>query len=91
MVEGFALGSYLLLVDFTARLYREGKATLSGAVAEILERLGTSVDHWQARLDKLRRGNLLVRFFATSRQRLQAVAERLGLSRVPNVGGCPAS
>jgi len=91
IVEGFSLGNYLLLVDFTARLYREGKATLSGAVAEILERLGTSVDHWQARLDKLRRGNLLGRFFATSRAHLQAVAERLGLRRVPNVGGCPAS
>jgi hypothetical protein len=91
IVEGFSLGNYLLLVDFTARLYREGKATLSGAVAEILERLGTRADHWQARLDKLRRGNLLGRFFATSRARLQAVAERLGLRRVPNVGGCPAS
>jgi len=26
MLEGFSLGNYLLLVDFTARLYREGKA-----------------------------------------------------------------
>jgi hypothetical protein len=60
-------------------------------VAEILERLGSSAELWQARLDKLRRGNLLGRFFATSRARLQAVAERLGLLRVPNVGGCPAS
>ncbi len=24
MIEGFALGSYLLLVDYTARLFREG-------------------------------------------------------------------
>ncbi len=31
-----------------------------------------------------------VKFFATSRQRLQAVAERMSLSRVPKVGGCPA-
>jgi hypothetical protein len=90
MVEGFSLGNYLLLVDYTARLYREGKATLSRAVAEILDRLGSSVDHWQARLETLKRGRLLGRFFATSRQRLRAVAERLGLSRVPNVGGCPA-
>jgi hypothetical protein len=43
MVEGFSLGNYLLLVDFTARLYREGKATLSRQVAEILDRLGSSV------------------------------------------------
>jgi hypothetical protein len=91
MVEGLSLGNYLLLVDHTARLYRDGKATLSRAVAEILDRLGSSVDHWQARLTALRQGRLLGRFFATTRQRLRAVAERLGLRRVPNLGGCPAS
>ena len=37
-------GNYLLPVDLTVRLFRDGKATLSGAVAETLERLGTSVD-----------------------------------------------
>jgi hypothetical protein len=91
MVEGFSLGNYLLLVDYTARLYREGKATLSRAVAEILDRLGSSAEEWQARLKKLRQGSLLGRFFATSRQRLRAAAERLGLKRVPNLSGCPAS
>jgi hypothetical protein len=91
MLEGFSLGNYLLLVDFTARLYREGKVTLSRDVAEILDRLGSTVDHWHARLEKLRQGQFLGRFFATTRQRLRAVAERLGLKRVPNLGGCPAS
>ena len=67
MVEGFSLGNYLLLVDYSARLFREGKATLSREVAEILDRLGSSADHWQARLEKLRQGRLLGRFFATSR------------------------
>jgi hypothetical protein len=90
MIEGFSLGNYLLLVDYTARLFRDGKATLSRAVAEILNRLGSSADHWYARLKKLRQGNLLGRFFASSRQRLRAVAERLGLRCVPNLGGCPA-
>ena len=91
MVEGFSLGNYLLLVDYSARLFRQGKATLSREVAEILDRLGTSADHWQARLEKLRQGRLLGRFFATSRARLREVAERLGLRRVPNVAGCPAT
>jgi hypothetical protein len=91
MVEGFSLGNYLLLVDFTARLYREGKATLSRSVAEILDRLGSSVEHWQAWLERLRQGRFLGRFFATSRQRLRAVADRLGLKRVANLGACPAS
>jgi hypothetical protein len=91
MVEGFSLGSYLLLVDYTARLFREGKARLSREVAAILDRLGSSADHWHARLEKLRQGHLPGRFFATSGQRLCAVAERLGLKRVANLGRCPAS
>ena len=88
MVEGFSLGNYLLLVDYSARLFREGKAALSREVAEILDRLGTSADHWQARLEKLRHGRLVGRFFASSRKRLQDVAEQLGLRRVPNLAGC---
>src|SRR5277367_3022280 len=71
------------------RLFRAGKAVLWREVAEILDRLGTSAEHWQARLETLSRGHLLGRFFATSRQRLREVAGRLGLSRVPNVRGMP--
>ena len=44
MIEGFSLGNYLLLVDYSGRLFREGKATISRVVAEILERLGRSAD-----------------------------------------------
>ena len=50
-----------------------------------------SAAHWQARLEKLRQGGLLGRYFAARRQRLRDVAERLGLRRVPNLAGCPAS
>ena len=91
MVEGFSLGSYLQLVDYTARLYREGKAAVSREVAAILDRLGSTADEWQARLEKLRQGRFLGRFFATTRDRLREVAQRLGVKRVPNLGGCPAS
>jgi len=90
MLPGFALGSYLLLVDHTARLFREGKAALAREVSEILDRLGSNGASWQARLERLRKGRLLGRFLASSRQRLREVAERLGLRRVPNVSGCPA-
>jgi Transposase IS200 like len=88
MVEGFSLGSYLLLVDYTGRLFREGKTTISREVAEILERIGTTAETWQARLEKLRKGRLLGRFFAASRQRLREVAERLGLRRAINLSSC---
>jgi len=85
------MGKYLLLVDYTGRLFRDGKAAISSAVAEVLDRLGSSAETWQARLEKLSKGRLLGRFFEASRQRLREVAQRLGLRCVPNLGGCPAS
>ena len=54
MLEGFSLGSYLLLVDFTGRLFRDGKAVISAELAGILERLGSSAESWRARLEKLK-------------------------------------
>jgi hypothetical protein len=62
MLAGFSLGSYLLLVDFTGRSFREGKAAISREVAEIFERIGTNAESWQMRLQKLRAGRLLGRF-----------------------------
>jgi hypothetical protein len=83
-------GGELRPVDYTGRLFREGKSAVSGEVAAILDRVGTSADHWEARLRALRGGRLLGRFFAATRHRLREVAERLGLRRVANLGGCPA-
>jgi REP element-mobilizing transposase RayT len=88
MIEGFSLGSYLLLVDYTGRLFREGKAMISREVAGIFERIGTNADTWRARMQKLNGGRLLGRFFAASRARLNEVGERLGVRRPPNLGGC---
>jgi len=88
MLEGFSLGSYLLLVDYSGRLFREGKALISREVAEIFERIGTTAETWQARLEKLSEGRLLGRFLAASRQRLREVARQLGLRRTVNLGGC---
>ena len=42
MLEDFPLGSYLILVDYTGRLFRDGKAAISAEVAGILERLGST-------------------------------------------------
>jgi hypothetical protein len=90
MFEGFSLGKCLLLVDYTGRMFREGKTSISCQVAEMLDRLGTSAESWQVRLEKLRKGHLFGRFFSASRKRLREVAERLGLQRAPNLGGCSA-
>ncbi len=45
----------------------------------MFQRLGTTAETWQVRLEKLRKGRLFGRFFAASRQRLREIAERLGL------------
>jgi REP element-mobilizing transposase RayT len=90
MLEGISLGSYLLLVDFTGRLFRQGKAAISVEISGILERLGSSADQWWARLQKLSKGRLLGRFFAGTRERLREVARGLGVHHLANLAGCPA-
>jgi hypothetical protein len=87
MIEGFSLGSYLLLADSTGRFFREGKAAIAHQLAGILERLGSSVESWQARLEKLSKGRVWGRFFAATRQRLREAAAHLGLRRLANFGG----
>ena len=81
MVQGFSLGSYVQLVDYTGRLFRQGKASISADLAAIFERLGCGAQYWQNRMEKLRDGQLLGRFFATSRAKLREIAERLGMKR----------
>jgi hypothetical protein len=83
-------GSYLLLVDYTGRLFREGKATISRELAGIFDRLGSSAESWPARFDRLRQGRLIGRFFPASRERLREVAMQLGVHHLANLGGCPA-
>jgi REP element-mobilizing transposase RayT len=90
MLEGLSLGHYLLLLDHTGRLFREGKAAITAEVAEILQRLGSTADRWQARLKKLKTGRLLGRFFAATRARLREVARALGVHHLANLGGCQA-
>ena len=66
VVEGVSLGNHLLPVEYTGRLFREGKSAISAGLAGILARLGTSAEGWQARLEKLKGGWLLGRFLAGS-------------------------
>jgi hypothetical protein len=90
MIQGFPLGSYVKLVDYTGRLFRQRKASISAELAGIFERLGCSAQSWQARLEKLKGDRLLGRFFATTRAKLREISERLGVRYVVNLAGCPA-
>ncbi|MDR3635980.1 MAG: hypothetical protein P4L84_19415 [Isosphaeraceae bacterium] len=90
MLAGVTLGNYLLLVDYTGRLFREGKAAISGELSGVFARLGSSAESWQSRLFKLSAGRLLGRFFAVTRQRLRDVAQRLGVRHLANLASCAA-
>ena len=53
MLESFSLGSYLLLVDYMGRVYRNGKARMSAGLKEVFERMGSSSEFWSERLKKM--------------------------------------
>ena len=85
MLEGFSLGSYLLLVDYTGRLCRYGKARLSQEVAGIFERLGTSAQFWEQRLTRLlQKSRLLGNYFTTQPGRLRQLAQHRGVHHLDN-------
>lgn len=80
-----------MLVEYTGRLVREGKASISADVADIVERLGFSTNAWQARLLKLSGGRLLGRFLSANRDRLLQIASKLGVHHLANLDGCPTT
>jgi hypothetical protein len=77
------------LADYTGRLFREGKASISVELAEIFKRLGRNAQSWQLQIEKLRGDRLLGRFFAASRAKLREIGERLGVHHLVNLRGCP--
>jgi REP element-mobilizing transposase RayT len=86
MLDGFSLGSYLLLVDYTSRLYRQGKARVGPEVASILHRLGTNPDVWTQRVGQLfSKPRLLGSYFATDRERLRDLARQRGVHHLDNL------
>lgn len=91
MLAGMSLPKYLLLVDYTAHLFRQGKSHLSADVAPIFERLGTTAEMWEQRLTQLKTKligrKITGRFLATTREVLSAAARRLGLHHLVNLAG----
>jgi hypothetical protein len=90
MFEGLSIGGYLLLVDYTGRLYREGKARISAELAGILDRIGSGAESWHRRLEKLKSGRWFGHFFAASGEKLREIASSLNVRRVINLAGCAA-
>jgi hypothetical protein len=90
MFERLSIGNYLLLVDYSGRLFRKGKARISAELAGILDRIGSGAERWQLRTEKLKNGRSFGRFFAASRDKLQEIAQRLNVRRLVNLVGCAA-
>ncbi len=90
LLEGFSLGSYLQLVDWTSRLFREGKARVSDEVAPILDRLDTTGEMWQETMKRLfaKAGKTLGVAFAFHRDPLRQAAAHRGCHHLANLNGC---
>ena len=86
MRSGFTLGQYLMLIEYTGRMLREGKAAISSEVADIFSRLGCTPETWGVRMSKLTGGRMLGRFLAASRERLRQLASKLNVRHLANVG-----
>ena len=81
--EGFTLGQYLQLVDYTSRLVREGKNSVAADAPPLLERLSIPPDRWGRRLLNLvEKPKLIGSFMASTPSRLREVAEKLGRKRL---------
>jgi len=89
LLEGFSLGSYFQIVDYASRLVRQGKARVSAEVASLLDRLGTSVDIWNANVKRMfERTKQLGVAFSFSREKPKAAAAKRGLHHLANLNGC---
>lgn len=86
LVEKFTLGNYLLLVDYTGRLFRNGKARISEGIKKIFQRLDSSVEFWATRLkEMLASKKLRGRCFAGSILGIREDVKRKLKSRVINL------
>ena len=76
----------MILLEYTGRMLREGKASISSEVVDIFARLGCTPETCGVRMMKLTGGRLLGRFVAASRDRLRQLAEALNVRHLANVG-----
>ena len=88
-----AVGGFLVTDNsssqYTARLFHHGKASKSAEQAGIAERLNCSGQRWQSQIVWFGGDRLLDRFYASSRAKLWKIGERLVVSHLGNLTGCP--
>lgn len=91
MLEGFTLGNYLLLIEYTGRMHRPGKISLSPDLDSVFGRLGVAPSQWDHQYAQLAKPELTGRFLSSSRQRLKEAAAQLGIRHCVNLNGCFAA
>ena len=87
IVKGFTFGQYLLLVDYTSRVVRKGKAVVSSGLADIFERLQSTAESWSQRFKRLHEKKWVGRFLSARRDRLRELASKLSVRHLANIGG----
>ncbi len=91
IVEDFTLGNYLLLIDYSSRRERDGKASLAQEVKPIFERLRVKSDVWENTLESLLGRALRGTYFATESARLSEVAKHFAVHHCNNLNGCQSA
>ncbi len=86
MPFGGELTGYLKLLDWSSRLLRSGKKSVSRVAAPLLERLRIDADSWEATLRRFFSGDKLVGNFFGSVSRLQEVATATGRRWLKDLG-----
>ena len=66
MRTGFALGQYVMLVEYTGRMLRNGKTAISSEVADVFARLGCTPETWGERSKKGQAQRLTCRLILVS-------------------------
>jgi REP element-mobilizing transposase RayT len=84
MLSGFTLGNYLMLLEYTGRIVRTGKVSISPEILDIFDRIGTTSQRWQNRVKKMIANRWYGSFIASSRQLLIETANKLGLHHLAN-------
>jgi len=86
MLATFTLGNYLTLVEYTGRMFRQGKARINDGVKNLFDRLGTSIEFWTDSLQKmLKAKELRGQQFAISDEALQTATQTRSRKRAVNL------
>lgn len=86
LLEKFTFGNYLILLEYTGRMYREGKANISAGLNDIFERLDSSVAFWTDQLKNLLSAKeLRGRCYAGSRKGISPETHKRYSTRVHNL------